>query len=368
MRVTTRLTLVCLALLVSGCARQARATDGPDNQQTAAGLLAFLTQSTATAAGETGPGLWVMDRDGGRRRQIGAAAQGLSFAWSPGGASIAYVADNSRITLYSLSDGRSRTFSPDSRTILRGPDWFPDGRRLAFAWLGRGSRAGGSASTGISVLDTTTGHIEDLYTAGQTPESFLFRAAVRPDGAQMAASSRSAILLMELGGDTPHSLKKALDVSPMAVPYFEWSPDGAFIAYTTVDEDGSGALWAYEVATGRSIRVSSVETRAPVGRWHPKLAQLAFAVVEGTPPRSRVLVAKLEHGEWHSTPMLSADGFVGVSGWSDDGTAFAYVRDDGESTRIYVAKADGSDSHPILPPGAHDKGASWQPVAHPATE
>jgi Tol biopolymer transport system component len=363
MRPRTRLVLVCLALFLSGCAsRRARATDGPGQKQAAANLLAFLTLGEATASGETGPGLWLMDRDGGHRRQIGAAAQGLSFAWSPRGASIAYVADHSRITLYSLSDGRSRTFSPGSRTILGGPAWFPDGRRLAFTWLGRGLGAGGSASTGISILDTTTGHIEDLYTAGQTPESFPFRAAVRPDGAQMGVSSRSAIFLMELGGDTPHSLKKALDVSPMAVRYFEWSPDSAFIAYTTVDEDGSGALWAYEVATGRSIRVSSVETRAPIGGWHPKLAQLAFAVAEGTPPRSRVWVATLEHAEWHSTPMLSADGFVGVSGWSDDGTAFAYVRGDGESSRIYVAKADGSDAHPVSPPGAHDRGASWQPV------
>jgi hypothetical protein len=200
MRIATRLTLICLALLTSGCAHQARATDGPDKEQPAAGLLAFIVQSASATDKEPGPGLWLIDRDGGHRRQIGAAAQGLSFGWSPSGASIAYVADNSRITLYSLSDGRSRTFSPGSRTILGGPAWFPDGRRLAFAWLGRGSRAGGSASTGISVLDTTTGHIEDLYTAGQTPESLPSRAAVRPDGAQMAVSSRSAIFLMELGG------------------------------------------------------------------------------------------------------------------------------------------------------------------------
>jgi Tol biopolymer transport system component len=154
----------------------------------------------------------------------------------------------------------------------------------------------------------------------------------------------------------------------MVIPYFEWSPDSAFIAYTAVNADGSGALWTYEVATGRCVRVSGVETRAPVGRWHPKLTQLAFAVAEGTPPRSRVWIAKLEHDEWRKTPMFSADGFVGVSGWSDDGTAFAYVVDDGESTRIYVAKADGADAHPISPSDAHDRGASWRPVAHPATQ
>jgi TolB protein len=47
--------------------------------------------------------------------------------------------------------------------------------------------------------------------------------------------------------------------------------------------------------------------------------------------------------------------------WSPDGSRLAFIRIEGGSKRVHVARADGSDAAPVTPPGQHAIHPAWTP-------
>ena len=85
-------------------------------------------------------GLWVMNADGSRLRQL--TSEGFTPAWSPDGKTIAYVVSSgsdhnptANIYLIPAAGGDPTNLTPGA-THANDPDWSPGGRRIAFSLNG----------------------------------------------------------------------------------------------------------------------------------------------------------------------------------------------------------------------------------------
>ncbi|MDT8323584.1 MAG: S41 family peptidase [Bacteroidota bacterium] len=127
-----------------------------------------------------------------------------SPAWSPDGASVAYVSDATgeyELWLRAADgSGEARQLTTGSATWIFPPLWSPDGRKLAYADVGHGLR----------VLDLESGDISDV-----------------------ARGRRGAIT------------------------HYRWSPDSRWIAYSNAAPSDMTGIWVYSLASSSSTLLSS---------------------------------------------------------------------------------------------------------------
>ncbi|MBN1975874.1 MAG: PD40 domain-containing protein [Anaerolineae bacterium] len=190
-----------------------------------------------------GSEVWTMDRDGQHRERIVRdPARIVAYArWSPAGDRIAYIRmpdSNVPFTVGELvwadGDGRSaRVIAQADAGHGYPPVWSPDGGQVAF--VARENPESGAADVSARYLES------NIYLADAA--SGRVRAATRFEGAL---------------ADGP-----------------AWSPDGAWLAFSTAPSTGSGQVaggvadvWLIEVSSGQLYRVTqSADARHPV--WLP---------------------------------------------------------------------------------------------------
>jgi hypothetical protein len=129
-----------------------------------------------------------------------------------------------------------------------------------------------------------------------------------------------------------------------------WSPDGRKIAFVA----GPAGVVAGELtvmnADGSGVRRVDTDLGPNVSKpsWSPDGTQLAVSAF----------------GDVYAVPVLGGRSRMVVRdgqdpAWSPDGSAIAFVRD---YSTIFLAKPDGSDVHPLLPPPfAESPLFSWSP-------
>jgi TolB protein len=246
-------------------------TPGP---QTGLGRLAFFTLGESVESE-----IVLIDADGSNR-QVLTDNQVFDGEpdWSPDGQYLAFesmLAGNSDIYIAPVGNG---PLTPDDlRQITSGtepdrhPDWSPDGSLIAY-------ESGSGDRSEIVVVQIDGGMLNRL-----TSNDFADRAPrFSPDGTQIAFMTNRRgvweIALMDYPGG---EVREIFDCPADDCRFPAWSPDGRFLAYNTLSEDGeAGSIFALDVATGRSMPlVEEGENGRPA--WSGDGLSLYFNRTEG---------------------------------------------------------------------------------------
>ncbi len=273
------------------------------------------------AAGDFNADLVAIDPDGGGRRTLTATAgvAERSPDWSPDGRQVAFVAPRAdgpvaaeRAIWVLASDAEGApislplSFGPDDS----GPDWSPDGGRIAFAStlaLGREDEA----SSSLTVLAPGSGDLQLVLEPLVSRVAVLRQPRWSPDGRRLAfvvdvdAGRATAAGAPNAGGELYVVDADGRGARRLfAHPGWDdrdpaWSPDGRLLAFASapIRPPGAGvaaaALWLLDPATGQAgalVGGGSDDVRGP--KWSPDGRRLVAAWAAGGPsaPPSLVVI------------------------------------------------------------------------------
>ena len=276
--------------------------------------------STRDAAGSDPSEVYVAAADGSSRPadfDSSPATAKSAPAWSPDGASIAYLADvGEQMDVWSVpvAGGTPRRLTSSG------------GQKVGLAW----SPAGGSLLTTQYQYNSTGLHLVAINpeTGAETTLAEGAGPAWSPDGRRIAyldAEWRPAV--MNADGSAPHEL------SDLRAGSVEWSPDGSH-----VDFNGTLDL-----------------TSLPPTRYGPVTRMdLYTAPADASAPARRLTGA--------FDPLILPDDLTEVPyrpTFSPDGTRIAYQA--GSNRSSWVMNADGSCEQPLPALGGIQEGLYWRP-------
>jgi len=197
-----------------------------------------------------------------------------------------------------------------SLRVLPGYAWSADGASLFFSQGGKLRRA--SVATGrvetipfrariartVSEQAYTPWRIQD----GPLKARFLRWTTASPDARQLAFQGAGKLWIQELPSGKPHRL------TPEDFEPFEyapaWSPDGRWIAFTSVDESRAGHLWRVSSAGGSPERLTRLPGEYFNPAWSPDGAFLVAVRGAGATARGRALVSN----PWYELVRLAVTG------------------------------------------------------------
>lgn len=281
------------------------------------------------------------------------AGAGRAHATPPGtNGQIAFV-DGGDIWVMN-PDGGGRTQLTSGPETDYGPDWSPDGTRIAFTRFTSGS------GYSLHVMSADGGNRESIAAAG----SDFFGPSWSPDGARIAYSAQtppslaSRLWTVNADGSNPTPL-------PVAGPPLEsefapaWSPDGteiAFIAEYCSGEACQGPLPYYigVVPAGGGVH-QSLEDGFPLD-WSPDGAYLLQSLFGDE-------IYRLLRANPANDQQLISSGPHDVASYSPDGVKIA-VDEPLTTGQVVVMNADGSNPTPIGSGGQPD----WQAIPAPAAK
>ena len=220
--------------------RNSGARWSPDGTQ-----IAFVSDRVSKS------GLFVMSMSGGEARELTRHAQGISsLAWSPDGGQIAYV------TTVDPDNVDETTPEADAAPPVRVT------RRIDYKQDGRGYL--GDKRSQIFVVDAQTGERKRVTTTLNDHSGPQWS----PDGAKLAV----AVSMM----NGIHSQLALIDVASGAVEHitpedgnvstWSWSPEGQRILYTgDTSMTWQSDIFVYDIASGETIRLTDDLECLPVG-------------------------------------------------------------------------------------------------------
>jgi tricorn protease len=235
------------------------------------------------------------------------AMHGVDYALSPDGSRLAVSAHGDLFTLSAdpITPWRNLTATPGADEDQ--PAWSPDGRQIAYQ-----SDVNGEQQLAVRPV---AGGAERLLTAAGP--GYFYTPVWSPDGTQLiAANAAHELWLIPLDGGTKRRIAQdaAAEIRDASI-----SPNGRWVAYSTVRPNRQRAIHLQELASGQDRVVSSPmeSDRLPV-----------FSA------DGRVLFFVSQR---HEQPMVSD---------RDEETIIATVNSDG----IYAATLDAGDPPPLLSP------------------
>jgi Tol biopolymer transport system component len=292
--------------------------------------------------------------------------------------------NNSLIAIDPATGHQHAILSAPVGDVVASPVYSPDGTKLAYL-RGRvvnpSGNYGGSpdAMDSIWVLDTTTGHEQQLTTCSQcSPYDYI---SWSPDGSRLAfseADQRGSLQLHLIKADGTGRTQLTHLPAGQNATQPNWSPDGtriAFTSFTTANAPGQGIIFPtvnVDVTRpdGTGLAVLLAATPAELGQngnpylepaWSPDGSRIAYLVDPW--PRG----AGVDFQLWlmdpdgsHRTQIFQYPNCCvnawGGPAWSPDGTRIALVT----AHTLWVMKADGTA---LTSPGviSGDRPA-WQPL------
>lgn len=278
------------------------------------GKIAFVTNRNGP------PGeIYVMNPDGtGQRNITNSPASETRPAFSPDGKKIAFIRDFKSIYvmnpdgsgLTQVLDGPSAGFS----SITSFPDWSPDGTRIVFNGIPKGSPDG-----------------PDIY-------------VINADGS----------------GIRRLTTDPADDNSP------SWSPDGSKIAFASirnrVPNEVNYEIYVMNADGSNQTRLTNNTKFDSSPAWSPDGARIAF-----TSRRDDNFEVYLMNGDGSNQTRLTVNGEQDSDAkWSPDGTKIAFLSSrDGRFGEIYTMNPDGSGLVNLTNADGFDMDPSWQSVSTP---
>lgn len=216
------------------------------------------------------------------------------------------------------ADGTDQRLLPTGIVLESGPDWSPDGTKLAFTgWDPEGS-----------------------YPAGLVFDLWLLYA----DGGRPVNVTNS---------------------SEHGVTSFSWSPDGAQFVYATTEWD----LWIVNVDGSGQQRITDDEAHQNLPAWSPDGSSIVY---EQIPVVDRIVSG--DSDLWASSPdgsdphQLTASGSATEPAWSPDGTRIAFVsyvfaeQAPDDHSDVWMMSANGSGLRNLTnEPTRFDNSPAWSP-------
>jgi Tol biopolymer transport system component len=306
-RVTRNVTLISLAVALSGCMDS---SPTEPRSRTLPGAIVFGAfpgdnGKIVFTSTRNGPlGIFTMDSDGANVQSIAA---GNEPAWSPDGKRIAFssVLANSEIFVMN-ADGsgiQQLTIFPDDEFQ---PSWSPDGKKIVF------TRFVGGVSSQIFTMDVIPGIVPTQLTS--------------------------------VGNNH----------SP------EWSPDGTSIVFLT-DRDGMTEVYTMNPDGSAPTRLTTNGDDEYQPSWSPDGSQIAFA------RNARDIVVMSADGTNPVALIAGSSDENLLPKWSPDGSRLAFVSNRDGNYEIYVMNADGSNQTNISNNTASDHFPYWQPLPNAPT-
>jgi tricorn protease len=196
----------------------------------------------------------------------------------------------------------------------------------------------------------------------QEPIRFARTPDISPDGKLVAFSYLGDIWVVEaIGGVArPVTMHEKHDIYPV------FSPDGKKIAFSS-NRHGSYDVFVVPVQGGRPNRLTSDSADDIVNGWAPDGKSILFASARGTgfPPTTDLYTVPATGGR--AKRVSAAEGRDGV--FSPDGELIAYVRGPGTWYRkyyrgsanddIWIANSDGTSNHQLTTHMGQDTSPMW---------
>ncbi|HXG12942.1 MAG TPA: S41 family peptidase [Gemmataceae bacterium] len=198
----------------------------------------------------------------------------------------------------------------------------------------------------------------------QEPIRFARTPDISPDGKLVAFSYLGDIWTVEaIGGVArPVTMHQAHDISPA------FSPDGRLLAFSS-NRHGSYDVFVVPVHGGRPRRLTYDSAADVVCGWSPDGKQILFASTRSTdfPPRFELYTVPVEGGL--EQRITRAEGKEGV--YSPAGDRIAYVRGPGtwyrkgyrgsSNDEVWVCNADGTGNRRLTTFDGQDNSPMWSP-------
>ena len=240
----------------------------------------------------------------GRSVELISAANGMSPAWSPDGAQIAFLSNRAEgwdLYVVDAAGGEPRRLT--SGATADDPAWHPDGRTIAVERRG-----------GIELVHTEGGTRSRLVERGAQPawaadgrlafvrggdlwlrsvngeESLLLVDAARPawslDGRRIAVARLRGITMLDLdSGETSQLTDQAGDDAP------SWGPSGGNIAFVR-----RSAIWEADPRGGEAAPIAGLPSPAGGPAYAPQMGGRVMAIHLHRGGNWDIAVADLEAG------------------------------------------------------------------------
>lgn len=263
--------------------------------------------------------VWIMNSDGGSRKQITSSGSVGRVFVSPASDSLAFI---------------NHTKWQSSSWIMQNPQSVP----VKIPDLGQNTFISSWSPDGTILAVTATDINDD--------KSFYYFLKQNIDNPAYNSNPYPKYDLYIIGADGSNPRLLA-NVTPGYMAYItetSWSPDGRSIAVPLYDPAGP-AIGIVDVKNGTVSRITGVNSTYP--RWSPDGSRIAFL---------RNYDVWVIHPDGSGESRLTDDGYINAISWNHDGTRLAYS----DSIMIGIIDPDGNNLlhlNNIVWPGA----VSWSP-------
>jgi Tol biopolymer transport system component len=259
-------------------------------------------------------------------------------------------------------DGTGRTRLTDGRTVsAETPQWSPDRSKIVFEGGPDGGDiyvigADGSGLRNLTNTSTTIGGGRETIPKWSPDGSrilFSKTTLLPPDG------DVTAIDLYTMSADGGVPVRLTATESELAAGGYDWSPNGAQIAFESV-RGGSQGIYVVDASGGAATKLSTAgDFGAP--NWSPDGSKIVFLSQPAFPEPWQVWTMN-SNGSGQAQRTNQPGDIKTAPSWSPDGGKIVYMNSTSAgSSDIWTINADGSGALNVTGNGADNDSPVWSP-------